>query len=286
MSILIDTATLAAWLGESGLCLFDLRYSLQDAGQGRELYDNSHISGARYVDLCDDLSGSIVGGITGRHPLPDVDTFVATLQRLGVSNDGKSRVVLYDDGSHFFVPRMWWMLSVWLGYRNVHILHGGFRSWQEQGLPVTTAVPDSCAMGDFEPLLDLQHSKAVISAEQIPDFATAGGLLLDARSGERFRGDVEPIDGRAGHIPGAQSLPCALTTGEQGFFLESATLRALFAATEQQDTVFYCGSGISACQSILAMVLAGLEPARLYPGSWSEWITDPQRPVAIGREIS
>ncbi|CAM3693412.1 sulfurtransferase [Parendozoicomonas haliclonae] len=276
MSLLIDVATLQEWQQDPELRIFDVRYSLQDAGLGLRQYQQAHIPGAQYVDLGKDLSGPVISGQTGRHPLPDVDQLVSRLQELGVSN--RSRVVLYDDGSHFFVPRLWWMLSLWLGHKQVFILRGGMKSWLAESGEVSSEIA-LYPSGDFQPRL---NPEVMIDAASIPAFVKDGGLLLDARAPERYRGEIEPLDVRAGHIPGAHCLPCAATVDEQGHFQRAEKLRELFSDLEGKDVVYYCGSGVSACQSILGMVLAGLPPARLYPGSWSEWITDGSREIATG----
>ena len=276
MELLIDEARLHDWRPDENLRILDVRYSLQDATAGEELFRHAHIPGAQYVNTCQDLSGPVIKGETGRHPLPNAQAFIATLQNWGITSD--SRIVLYDDGSHFFVPRLWWMLSQWMGLEQVYILHGGFKAWESAGLP-TTAELSSFTRGELIPQI---NDEVIVVADQLLAFVDAGGVLLDARSEERFRGDVEPLDAKAGHIPGAESLSCARTTDEQGYFLPAEQLVQLFSPWSGRETACYCGSGISACQSILAMVLAGLPLPKLYPGSWSEWITDPLRPIAIG----
>lgn len=173
------------------------------------------------------------------------------------------------------------MLTQWLGYDNVFILHGGLRAWQAQEYPVINTLVTN-APGHF---FAHENQAALITAEEIPDFIAQGGLLIDARAPERYRGEVEAIDTKAGHIPGASCRPYVEAMNAQGEFLPADELRHLFAMAEGHSCAYYCGSGVTGCIGILAMVLAGLPPARLYPGSWSEWITEPSRPVAIGQEI-
>ena len=277
---LISPQTLYSWLDDPKLRLFDVRYNLMDKDEGQRLFNHSHIAGAYYLDLAQDLSAPCIAGVTGRHPLPDSNVFIERLRSAGVSND--SRIVIYDDGSHFSAPRLWWMLTRWLGYDDVFILHGGLRAWQAHKYPVTNTQVTN-APGHF---FAQENQVALITADEIPDFIAQGGLLFDARAPERYRGEVEAIDAKAGHIPGASCRPYVEAMNAQGEFLPADELRHLFAMAQGRSCAYYCGSGVTGCIGILAMVLAGLPPARLYPGSWSEWITEPSRPVAIGQEIS
>ena len=284
METLIDVDTLRGWLTQPDTRIFDVRYALQDAGAGRELYRQGHIPGAQYASISRDLAGDVVPGSTGRHPLPNPETFIDRLQDWGI--DSESRIVLYDDGSHFFVPRMWWMLTQWFDLKQVYILHGGIRAWQEAGQDVTdqtvTKKVQSFERTGFRPEL---REQGTIAASELDDFLEQDGVLLDARALERYRGEVEPLDTKAGHIPGAHCLPCADVLDGNGLFLPREQLRELFAPWQGREISCYCGSGVSACQLLLARHLAGLPAARLYPGSWSEWITDPGRRVATGDEI-
>ncbi len=275
-SILIDPARLQQWLPDPDLRLFDVRYSLQSSEAGQEQYWAGHIPGAYYASTSHDLAAPVLPGKTGRHPLPSREAFQETLRHWGVSE--QSHIVLYDDGSHFFVSRLWWMLSVWLEHPSVYILHGGLRHWQEQGGAITQDLPDYPASSLQVELNDSQ----LLTAEHVPGFVGLGGALVDARAEERFRGEVEPLDPKAGHIPGAVCSPCSKVTDEHGYFLSPDVLRRHFSSYADRDVACYCGSGISACQNILAMVLAGLPVPKLYAGSWSEWVTDPSRPVATG----
>ncbi|WP_281645594.1 sulfurtransferase [Parendozoicomonas sp. Alg238-R29] len=274
MSVLINAAMLAEWSNKPELVVFDVRYSLQDSEAGLRMYEQGHVPGAQYASICKDLSGEIIPGKTGRHPLPDSETFVGRMQQWGLNQN--SCVVLYDDGSHFMVPRMWWMLSVWFGLSDIYILHGGIRAWENAGYSLSTDIPAVRAT-DFSPEA---NNDVLVQIDDILPFVEEGGVLADARALERFVGDVEPLDSIAGHIPGAVCQPYSETVGSNGYFLESEALKGLFSAWRGRDVVCYCGSGVSACQNILAMTLAGMPQPRLYAGSWSEWIADASRPVA------
>ncbi|HZB49317.1 MAG TPA: sulfurtransferase [Mycobacteriales bacterium] len=241
-----------------------------------ELYAAGHLPGAVAVDLDADLAAP--PGAGGRHPLPDPADLQAALRRCGVRAD--SAVVAYDDGDGSSAARAWWLLR-WAGHRDVRVLDGGFAAWTAAGLPTTTEVP-APAPGDIVvrpggmPVLDAAGAAAT----------AARGVLLDARAAERFRGEVEPVDPVAGHIPGARSAPLAGNVGPDGRFRPPAELRRRFAelgVTGDTPVGTYCGSGVTAAQQVLALELAGV-PAALYAGSWSEWITDPARPVATGPE--
>jgi thiosulfate/3-mercaptopyruvate sulfurtransferase len=211
-----------------------------------------------------------------------VEVFAARLRAWGVDDD--SLLLAYDDSSGLWASRFWWMTAKWLGHRHVAVLDGGLRAWAGQGLPTTTEAPSPPATGNFT---------ARVYASRIADAdATAAAArnprcrVLDARAGERFRGEVEPIDPVAGHVPGALNLPASAVTGPDGRFLDPESLAQVFAGTLRgvapAATVAMCGSGVTACQLLFAMEHAGLRGARLYPGSWSEWSRDTSRPVARG----
>ncbi|HVY28752.1 MAG TPA: sulfurtransferase [Polyangiaceae bacterium] len=275
---MISPTELQGRLSEPRLRLVDCRASLQNPAAGRELYAQQHLPGAHFADLLEDLSGPIVPGVTGRHPLPPVDAFVAKLRAWGLGN--ASQVVAYDDAGGAFAARLWWMLR-WLGHDAVAVLDGGFPAWVSEGRAVTAELPRVSA-GDFTPRLRRELS---VSAAQLSAAESRVGKLFDARAPERYRGDVEPIDPVAGHIPGAENLPFAENLRD-GRFKPAAELRARFAAalgaTQPEDAVVYCGSGVTACHDVLAFAHAGLPLPRLYAGSWSEWITDPSRPTERG----
>lgn len=277
--LLISARALAAELaGEQAPVLLDARWRL--AGPpGIDSYQQGHLPGAVFADLDRDLAGPPgPPGPGGRHPLPDPAAFQAAMRAAGVSR-GRP-VVVYDDGDAMAAARGWWMLR-YFGHPDVRVLDGGYRAWAGAGLPVTTDGP-APAPGDFiaepghMPVLDAAGAQAT----------ARDGLLLDARAGERYRGETEPVDPVAGHIPGAASAPTAANSNPDGTFRDPAELAARFAALgagvpPAVPVGAYCGSGVTAAHEVLALALAGI-PAALYVGSWSDWITDPSRPIATG----
>ncbi len=277
---LIDCDSLARELGNSSWRVFDCRFSLKDTDAGRRAYAESHIPGARYVHLDEDLSGALTP-TSGRHPLPSPDAFAARLGRWGVANS--TQVVCYDGRSDGPAARMWWMLR-WLGHEAVAVLDGGFEAWRAAGLPLSHEVPD------FDPVQFVAHVNDGVWVDTPAieaNLASGECAVVDARAHERFRGEREPLDAVAGHIPGAICLPHADNVDTDGFFLSPERLRrrfedALGPARSAAQVVHSCGSGVSACHNLLAMEIAGLGGSRLYPGSWSAWISDSQRPVATG----
>ncbi|SUD59621.1 rhodanese domain-containing protein [Ectopseudomonas oleovorans] len=279
---LISTQDLQQRLQQEDLLLLDCRFALEDPAYGRRSYLEGHLPGAHFLDLEQDLSAPVIKGVTGRHPLPDPSALVERLRSCGLRQH--SQVVLYDDGPGAFAARAWWLL-VWLGKRDgLYLLDGGLKAWREAGLELTCAAPDN-APGDFcaEP-----DNSLVLTAEQLAvRLGTADLTLLDARALPRFRGEVEPIDPVAGHIPGAQCAAFTDNLGADGRFLPADELRQRFDGLRGErpleNLVAYCGSGVTACHNLFAMNLAGYPLAPLYAGSWSEWITNPARPVATGQ---
>jgi len=279
---LISTQDLQQRLQQEDLLLLDCRFALEDPAYGRRSYLEGHLPGAHFLDLEQDLSAPVIKGVTGRHPLPDPSALVERLRSCGLRQH--SQVVLYDDGPGAFAARAWWLL-VWLGKRDgLYLLDGGLKAWREAGLELTCAAPDN-APGDFcaEP-----DNSLVLTAEQLAvRLGTADLTLLDARALPRFRGEIEPIDPVAGHIPGAQCAAFTDNLGADGRFLPADELRQRFDALRGErpleNLVAYCGSGVTACHNLFAMSLAGYPLAPLYAGSWSEWITNPARPVATGQ---
>ncbi|NNB47271.1 sulfurtransferase [Pseudomonas chlororaphis subsp. aurantiaca] len=278
---LISPQQLAARLEQPGLVILDCRFALEDPDHGQRSYAGGHLAGAHFADLERDLSGPVVKGVTGRHPLPEPATLIARLQAWGI--DADSDIVLYDDGPGAYAARAWWLLA-WLGKRDgVFILDGGLKAWHAAGLPLSLDPPTN-VLGHFTGQPD---KSLLLSAEQLQKRLGQPTLtLLDARAEPRFRGEVEPIDPVAGHIPGAQCAAFTDNLGSDGRFLPADQLKKRFAAKlgERSPTelVAYCGSGVTACHNLFALCLAGYPLGSLYAGSWSEWITDPQRAVVTG----
>jgi thiosulfate/3-mercaptopyruvate sulfurtransferase len=278
---LIAPDTLARHLGNPDWALVDCRFSLDDPAWGAREYRAGHIPGALFVDVARDLSGTKTGR-NGRHPLPDPDVLRATLGRLGI--DATVQVVGYDQDAGMYASRLWWLLR-WMGHTAVAVLDGGYARWRAEGLPSASGAehrPACRFSGD-------PNRGMLADAEEIARLSRSPlHRIVDARAPERFRGDVEPIDAVAGHIPGAVNHPYRANVTNQGTFLAPEDLRRRWTATlgglTGDRVVTYCGSGVTACQNILALEHAGLPGARLYPGSWSEWSSDPDRAVARGEE--
>ncbi len=273
----IDCTTLAQHLQETAWLVVDCRFNLADTGYGRRVYAQGHIPGAHYLHLDDDLSSPITPD-SGRHPLPDVEKLAATLRALGLRNN--TQVVAYDDNGGAMAGRLWWLLR-WMGHQAVAVLDGGWQAWQQQQGTLSPDPPKILAEGNFQPQLQSGFTVTALDLRQ----ANSPWQLVDARAAERFRGEMEPIDPIAGHIPGALNRP--LTDNLQnGYFKSAGQLRAEWEQVLQgcnlAQIVHMCGSGVTACHNQLAMEVAGLSGTRLYPGSWSEWIRDPQRPIAKG----
>jgi thiosulfate/3-mercaptopyruvate sulfurtransferase len=242
---------------------------------GAERYAAGHLPGAAYLDIDDDLAAA--PGSDGRHPLPDPGRLVAAVRRAGVSHD--SRVVVYDEGPGTAAARLWWLLRDY-GHDDVLVLDGGLAAWTAGGRPLSTdpVVPVS---GDWS---GTPGHLPVVDADGIPE-VVRDGVLIDVRAAERFRGEREPIDPVAGHVPGAVNAPLTGNTDAAGRFLPDEELRRRFDAlgvSAGGPVAAYCGSGVTATQTLLALRLAGFGDAMLYPGSWSGWTTDPARPVATG----
>lgn len=276
MSVLIDTDSLGRRLaaGERTV-LLDVRWKLGDP-HGHDHYLAGHLPGAVYVDLETELAGP-PSPADGRHPLPSVDVLQAAARRWGVRDD--DTVVAYDDLGGMSAARAWWLLR-WAGLTQAWLLDGGLSAWTAAGGalesgPVTPPAGDVTLRAGALPTL---------SASGAGDLAASDGVLLDARAGERFRGETEPVDPRAGHIPGAVSAPTADNLDAAGRFLPADELRERFAALGadgERPVGVYCGSGVTAAHELAALAVAGLD-ATLYPGSWSQWSADPGRPVATG----
>ena len=277
---LIDVHTLNRHHRDPDWRVIDARFSLADAGQGAREYGEGHVPGAVYAHLDDDLSGPIIRGETGRHPLPSVERAVEVFSRFGI--DGSVQVAVYDGAGGSVAGRVWWMLR-WLGHDAVAVLDGGWPAWTGAGLPVTQEA-GKVAPRTFVPNVRAHLVTDVDGVDRHRKDET--WAVLDARTPERFRGEQEPIDPVAGHIPGATCATFDANLGEDGCFRSPEELRhrfeRLFGGVPADRAINYCGSGVSACNNLLAIAHSGLGDAVLYPGSWSEWITDEDRPVGTG----
>jgi thiosulfate/3-mercaptopyruvate sulfurtransferase len=276
---LISSEEIAAHLGEPGWVVVDCRFSLSDPEGGRRAYGEGHLPGARYAHLDQDLSGPR-SATSGRHPLPAPEALAQTLASWGIGNN--SQVVAYDERSGAFAARLWWLLR-WLGHDAVAVLDGGLAAWRAHGLPLETATP-APAVAHFAAS---PRPELLAGADEILGALGSDRLnVVDARAPARFRGDEEPIDPIAGHIPGAVNHPTDRNLDADGRFLPPdalvARLRQTLAGAAPGQVVSSCGSGVTACHNLLAMEVAGMRGGRLYAGSWSEWIRDPARPVAKG----
>ena len=278
---LISPTQLAERQKSPGLVILDCRFALEDPDYGRCSYAEGHIEGAQYADLERHLSGPVIKSVTGRHPLPAADIVLQQLQAWGINAD--TDVVLYDDGPGAYAARAWWLLA-WLGKRDgVFILDGGLKAWHAAGFPLSLDAP-LVASGTF---VGTPDNGLLLDAEHLQKRLGQPGLtLIDARAQARFRGEVEPIDPVAGHIPGAQCAAFSENLGSDGRFLPVEQLKQRFADQLQgrspDELVAYCGSGVTACHNLFALSLAGYPLGKLYAGSWSEWITDPARAIATG----
>ena len=274
---LVTTDELAGHLDDPRWIVFDCRHDLAQPGLGRAEYLHAHIPGARFMHMDEDLAGPTTGK-NGRHPLPDPAVFAAKLGATGVGPD--TQVVAYDAQGGVNASRLWWMLR-WLGHDAAAVLDGGLGKWLREERPVAAALPRPTAVR-FEPRL---RPLAVDARGVLAALRTPGMRLVDARSGERYRGESEPIDPVAGHIPGSLNR-FVRENLDGGAFKPPARLReefrALLGESAPETIVHSCGSGVAACHNLLAMEVAGLTGSRLYPGSWSEWIADPARPRAAG----
>lgn len=262
---LIDVDELHGLIDQQACIVVDCRADLEEQELGFRLYLEGHIPGARFASLDSDMAD--VPGSRGRHPLPEKHAFAETLENFGVSNE--SLVVTYDERNSMYASRFWWMVR-WLGHERVRVLNGGFSAWTRAELPVETSVP-SPKRASFEINAPLTRQ---VTVDEVKAF---DGLLLDARAEDRFHGMNESIDHTAGHIPGATCSPFMKNLDSAGKFLH--TFDRFEGLAENADVVCYCGSGVSATHNILALLLSGHEEPALYPGSWSEWIEDPNRPI-------
>ena len=276
---LVSAKETAAHLDDPQWVICDCRHDLADYSAGYRAYRSGHIPGARFLHLDVDLSGPKTG-LNGRHPLPHPATFCLRLGALGISND--TQVIAYDEPGGVYASRLWWMLR-WVGHTRVAVLDGGWQNWTDANLPVTVEQPV------VEPAS--YHGRAqkqitVDSTQLLAQLGKSGTLVFDARSADRYRGENETLDPVGGHIPGAVNRFFKLNLADDGRFKPQATLKKEFSAMlnghKPEAIIHQCGSGVTACHNLLAMEVAGLSGSRLYPGSWSEWISDRKRPVATG----
>lgn len=281
---LIQAAELKALMqAKTPLVVLDTRFDLNDTDLGQSSFASEHLPGARYAHLERDLSGpkqDSHGQFMGRHPLPEPSTFAATVGSWGIAPD--TQVVVLDDQNAMFAARAWWMLR-WLGHEAVAVVDGGLAACREAGLPLTSEPTAKAAATPPYPKREalVRPVEAAAILQQL-----GRARIIDARSGERFRGDVEPLDARAGHIPGATNRPFRDNLDSTGRFKPATALHAeftnLLGASKPAEVIHQCGSGVTACHNLLAMEIAGLRGGLLYPGSWSHWSADPSRPVAKG----
>lgn len=278
---LISPAELARSIDDPNWAIVDCRFDLAQPQISAQWFANSHLPHATFAHLDRDLSAPITP-VSGRHPLPSPEALASTFSRFGI--DASTQVIAYDQDSGAFAARLWWLLR-WLGHRAVAVLDGGFAAWQREGYPVTQQIesrPSRKFVANPDPRL-------LIDANEAGRFAQSPmRRLLDARAPERYAGTVEPLDTAAGHVPGARNHPFGTNVNEHKMFLSPAELRARYLASLDgavpENTAVMCGSGVTACHLLLAMEHASLSGAKLYAGSWSEWIRDPRRPIKTGAE--
>jgi thiosulfate/3-mercaptopyruvate sulfurtransferase len=279
---LISAAMLRDLVAKPEIAIIDCRFDLMNPDGGRRAYLEGHIPGARYADLNKDLSAPITA-TSGRHPLPTPGDFAGTLVRLGIGR--ATQVIAYDDGAGAFAARLWWMLR-WVGHPAAAVLDGGIKAWVSEGggLRSGEEKPLSAAAGGPHPSARADTAAVIETAEIERRLSDPAFLLIDARAAERFAGTVEPIDAVAGHIKGAVNHPFSANLGADGRFLPAPVLREAWerrlAGRSPTQVAAMCGSGVTACHNLLSLEVAGLHGAKLYAGSWSEWIRDPRRPIA------
>lgn len=278
LTALVGTEILEQHLADLDWAVFDCRHDLAAPERGRSEYAQSHIPGARFLHLDEDLSAPKTGR-NGRHPLPDPEKLARTLGEAGV--DSRKQVVAYDAQGGMAAARLWWLLR-WLGHLPVAVLDGGWNQWIAEGRPQTSDLPSPRSTQ-----FPAKPKEILLNADSVRSrLGDAAMVLLDARAPDRFRGQNETIDPVGGRIPGARNRFYRDNLDAGGRFKSPELLKAEFGAilgaTDPREVVNYCGSGVSACHNLLAMEVAGLRGARLYPGSWSEWSADPDRPVASG----
>ena len=278
-TLLISTQELAAGLADNNIVICDCRHDLMAVEKGRRAYAEGHIPGAHFLHLDEDLSGKKTGQ-NGRHPLPEINSFVQKMSSVGI--DSNTRVIAYDDAGGPYAARLWWMLR-WLGHDQVSILDGGINQWIAEGRAIDQTLPKTMP----KIFVARQNDNMRVDANFIlNNLNSPDAVVIDARTPERYRGETEPVDPVAGHIPGALNRLFKNNLNADGTFKTGTELRQEFSdllgQTKPAQVINQCGSGVTACHNLFAMELAGLQGAKLYPGSWSEWCADPARPVAKG----
>ncbi|MBP1317013.1 sulfurtransferase [Herbaspirillum sp. 1130] len=279
---LISASELKSRAQYLNVVVVDCRHDLTNPAYGREAYAVGHLPQARFAHLDELLSGpktDAAGRFHGRHPLPDRQQFVQAMRDLGINND--TQVVAYDAHGGMYAARLWWLLR-WIGHSDVAVLDGGMEAWQALGETLTSETPAPAAPGNIQ---DLSSLVKTVDAQALLDNLKSQTLqVVDARAPDRFRGENETIDAVGGHIPGAKNRFFKDNLQADGHFKSATQLREewLSVVGDPQAAVMQCGSGVTACHNLLALEVAGLPGAHLYPGSWSEWSSDPQRPVATG----
>lgn len=276
---IISASELAGLADHDDVRIFDCRFFLKDPQGGVKKYQEGHIPNAQFADMDTQLSSPMTE-TSGRHPLPDQEKFVEQLRAWGISNS--TQVIAYDDMSGAFAARMWWLLR-WMGHDKVAVLDGGMQQWEAQGLAFTTEEPqfdtgNFVAQPRHEWLVDIDSVQTELAAGNI--------TLIDARAADRYTGKDQKTDPVPGHVPGAQSLPFPGNLTQQGTFAQPEVINARFSqliGDQSLDKIVnMCGSGVTACHNLLALEIAGITPTKLFVGSWSQWIRDPSRPVALG----
>ena len=279
---LISAADLATHIDDPKLVLVDCRHDLVDLAAGRAAYAAGHLPHALFADMETELSGAkrgADGAFRGRHPLPEKEALAATLRRWGIDDD--TQVVAYDAHGGMYAARLWWLLR-WIGHEASAVLDGGLPAWQALGQPLSADPPEPRQAGSIA--VHAPFVPTVTVAEVLDNIESEGRTVIDARAADRFRGENETIDPVGGHIPGAKNRFFKDNLHNDGRFKAPEQLREEFSnlIDDPKNAIMQCGSGVTACHNLLALEVAGLPGAALYPGSWSEWSSDPQRPVAKG----
>lgn len=276
MTNLISSSELQHLLGQPDIVILDCQTNLTDREQSAQMYLTEHLPGAIEANLEADLSSEIIPGKTGRHPLPSQESWQETLRNWGICE--QSQIIVYDQSNSMFAARAWWMLR-WAGLSNVRVLNGGLAAWKAAGLETTEIRPET-SRSEFNATF---QGDWTVSANELLELSSSTALL-DARALPRYKGAEEPLDAKAGHIPDAQNADFTRNLDVNHQFLSKTQLEQRFKTLSGKDVICYCGSGVTACHNILAISEAGLTQPKLYPGSWSEWIVDDQRPVNTGIE--